>query len=118
MKLANSAYIIKYYKTNQECKIKNKLLMEYIPNSLDLYNFVERNKQTLNLTTKFIILANIANGLRFLKNQRIVHMDLTPKNILIGSGLFTKIIDFGEAYCDKINTRSYKPGFTNPYGPP
>lgn len=42
-----------------------------------------------------MILGNIANGLRFLKNQKIVHMDLTPKNILIGQAYLTKIIDFG-----------------------
>lgn len=29
-------------------------------------------------------------------------MDLAPKNILIGQGCLTKIIDFGESYCESV----------------
>lgn len=65
-----------------------------------------------------MLLGNIANGLRFLKNYHIVHMDLTPKNILVWPQLITKIIDFGEAYCYMVCKSNYRPGFTNPYGPP
>lgn len=45
-------------------------------------------------------------------------MDLAPKNILVSAGLLTKIIDFGEAYCDAVCLKNYQPGFTIPYGPP
>lgn len=54
-----------------------------------------KNKQTLSIYSKLHLLANIANGLRFLKKQGIVHMDLNPRNILVAPGLLTKIIDFG-----------------------
>lgn len=75
--------------------LKNKLMMDYYSNCYDLYTYIQKNKQTFSIYGKLLLLANIANGLRFLKKQRIVHMDLTPRNILVGPGLLTKIIDFG-----------------------
>lgn len=93
--MASSAYFIKYYKTQQNCLLKNKLMMDFLPNSMDLYSYILKNRQTFSFFGKLIILSNIANGLRFLRNYRIVHMDLSLKNILVGSSLITKIIDFG-----------------------
>lgn len=72
----------------------------------------------MSIRTKIVLLAGIANGLRFLKNHNIAHMDLTPKNVLIAPGLIPKIIDFCEAYCFCFCKNDYSPGFTNPYGPP
>jgi serine/threonine protein kinase len=34
-------------------------------------------------------------GLRFLRDNEIVHLDLKPHNLLIGRGLQLKITDFG-----------------------
>ena len=118
MRLASSAYVLKYYKTEQKCSLQNQLMMDYYSNSLDLHSYVERHKYTMSMTTKLLLMSSVANGLRFLRNHRIVHMDLTPKNVLVTWGLITKIIDFGEAYCDRICKKDYQPGFTNPYGPP
>ena len=70
-------------------------MMDYNPKWNDLNQYINLNKYVLSTVTKLKILANIANGLRFLNNHHIVHMDLAPKNILVGSGLLTKIIDFG-----------------------
>jgi serine/threonine protein kinase len=93
-------------------------MMDFLPNCPDLHNYIERNKKTLSVLSKLVLLSNIANGLRFLKNHHIVHMDLTLKNIMVGPNLVTKIIDFGESYCHMVKSNNYNPGFTNPYGPP
>jgi serine/threonine protein kinase len=40
----------------------------------------------------------ILQGLRYLKDYQIAHLDLKLANIMIGSRLVVKIIDFGESY--------------------
>ena len=45
-------------------------------------------------------------------------MDLTPNNILLGKDMIPKIIDFGEAYCERLTNKKYKPGFSLPFCPP
>jgi len=62
---------------------------------------------------------NIVQGIRSLWQNKVVHMDLKPANIIISSASDLKLIDFGESYhpelCSKIN---YKPGYTLPYSCP
>ena len=61
--------------------------------------------------TKFFLLYQIVVGLRFLRDNHIVHIDLKPQNVLIkivGDGMMNshvivKLIDFGESYSHKIN---------------
>lgn len=92
---AKSPYLIKYYKTEQKCKLENCLLMDYLPNCPTLHQYMEKKKLSLSILGKLSLLANIANGLRFLKHYHIAHMDFNPTNILVGPYLNTKIIDFG-----------------------
>ena len=40
----------------------------------------------------------ISQGLRFLKDYKIVHLDLKPTNIMVGKKLDLKFIDFAESY--------------------
>lgn len=70
-------------------------MMDFPSNSIDLQTYASKHKSSISITTKLFLLSSISNGLRFLRNNKIVHMDLTPKNILVVSGLITKIIDFG-----------------------
>lgn len=43
----------------------------------------------------------ISQGLRYLKDYGVVHLDIKLNNILIGKKLAIKIIDFGESFhCD------------------
>lgn len=41
-------------------------------------------------------------GIRFLRDNKIVHLDLKPQNLLIGKGLLLRITDFGESYHPEI----------------
>ena len=51
----------------------------------------------MSLSTKLFLLRYIAQGMKFLKDHDVYHLDLKPSNILIGSEQI-RIIDFGEAY--------------------
>ncbi|KAJ1276695.1 hypothetical protein BS78_05G234200 [Paspalum vaginatum] len=48
-------------------------------------------------STRFRIIHGIAQGLHYLHEQRVVHMDLKPGNILLDSGMNPRISDFGTA---------------------
>lgn len=63
--------------------------------SVDTY--VKNNSNILSLRNKMTILGSISQGIRFLRDCGIIHMDLKFQNILMGRGLIPKIIDFGES---------------------
>ncbi|KAF4368747.1 hypothetical protein G4B88_003620 [Cannabis sativa] len=79
------------------------LVYEYLPNgSLQCHLFKKNNVLTWKVRAR--IIAEIASALCFLhssKTQKIVHGDLTPRNILLDSALSCKICDFG--ICRMIN---------------
>jgi L1 cell adhesion molecule like protein len=43
------------------------------------------------------MIQGIAQGLHYLHEQRVVHMDVKPGNILFDSGMNPRICDFGVA---------------------
>jgi L1 cell adhesion molecule like protein len=43
------------------------------------------------------MIQGIAQGLHYLHEQRVVHMDVKPGNILLDSGMNPRISDFGVA---------------------
>ncbi|KRX08636.1 Protein kinase-like domain [Pseudocohnilembus persalinus] len=108
--------IAKFYWTKfPQCA--DDLIMEYYPNkSLD--HFKVNFSITLSLTSKLYILWQIVQGIKFLKDNSISHLDLKPANILIGKQLNAKISDFGESYHPKVCGRDFNPGRTVPYVPP
>jgi serine/threonine protein kinase len=57
-------------------------------------------------------------GLKFLKENMIVHLDLKLENILLASTHFIKICDFGESYKHGVVDKDFKPGFTLNYSSP
>ena len=52
----------------------------------------------MSIHTKICIGFLILQGLRFLKDCKIVHLDLKPSNIMIGKKLDLKFIDFDSSY--------------------
>jgi hypothetical protein len=62
--------------------------------------FIEkRNKfiEEINIKQVRDIILQISKGLKYIQDKKIIHRDLSPKNILIDDNLIVKISDFGMA---------------------
>lgn len=92
LKHSSSPLIAKYFYSQQQ-GYSQSLLIEYCPQK-SLTTFRQKNKNFMTLNTKLILLKYIAQGIKFLKDHKICHLDIKPSNILFGNGLI-KLIDFG-----------------------
>jgi len=74
-------YVGKYYFCDDPL-YKDSLLMEYYSyKSLDQFKMLYW--PTISLNTKIFILYQTAQGIKFLKDNGIYHLDLKPGNILV-----------------------------------
>jgi len=111
--------IARYFKDRGEgrtFKETAKIIMEYYPHK-SLESFLDHHDH-MSLNTKLWFLIQVANGLKFLVENGIYHLDLKPGNVMLTRNFLCKLIDFGESYCDKISTKTFRPGKTFPYAPP
>jgi serine/threonine protein kinase len=117
-----SGYVLKYYVSSQaNFEHKDSLLLDYLPNSHPLSNFIEIYSHTLSLNSKAFLIVNLANSLRFINDYQIAHMDLNLNNVLVYRDYLTKLIDFGEAYSPNLSIsepNQFKRGYTFPFCPP
>lgn len=107
------------------CKLPSRtapaLVMELMDHSLE--DFLENQTFHIALTTAISILIDIANGLTYLhgRTPRVLHRDLTARNVLLDRYTNAKITDFGNARIidpTKIGkTMTQAPG-TSVYMPP
>lgn len=94
----NHANIVQIYDITQDNE-QICLVMEYLTGK-SLHDF--QQEQICSLTQKLAILSQISKGLTAAHNQGIVHCDLKPSNIVIGSDDSVKIVDFGIAKLSNI----------------
>ncbi|XP_059065133.1 G-type lectin S-receptor-like serine/threonine-protein kinase SD2-5 [Cryptomeria japonica] len=83
-------------------KSHRMLVYEFLPNgSLDKWIFAnDTDKKFLDLKTRSKIALHIARGLSYLHEQcqqRIIHLDIKPQNILLDENFNAKVSDFGLA---------------------
>jgi serine/threonine protein kinase len=91
--------------------------MDYLPGDT-LDNFLAYNSRTISALTKFYILLQILQTLRFLSSNGVVHLDIKEKNIIIMKNIVSKIFDFGESYQYKVCRENHKAKYTTIYGCP
>ena len=75
-----------------------EIITKYIPNTYELYDFLENNKLPSEYVL-YVMIENLANGLRILHDRyKVVHKDIKPENILFNPDrLSINYIDFGTA---------------------
>jgi len=111
--------IARYFKDRTEEKgfrETAKIIMEYYPHR-SLESFLD-NHDHISVNTKMWFLIQIANGLHFLEEKGIYHLDLKPGNVMLTRNFLCKLIDFGESYCEQFSLKTFRPGKTFPYAPP
>lgn len=54
-----------------------------------------------------VLLVQVLQGLEYLHNHRVIHLDIKPENVMVTNLSIVKIIDFGSA--QKFNPLSLKP---------
>ena len=93
---------------------KTYIITEYI-NGIDLFDFIiEKNitiQNILNITTELIL------SLKYLKENKIIHCDLKPENIMMNKYNRPILIDFGSAIFNNDFNNSVKT-YTYCYQPP
>lgn len=71
------------------------IMMEYIQGN-DIHSYLRNYPENLN-----IIFEQVIDGFNYLENNKILHRDIRPSNILVNDNGIVKIIDFG--FGKKIN---------------
>ena len=81
---------------------KKYLYLKYKEKGLldDYINNTENTK--LNLTQKLIISYGIANALKYLHNNNVVHRNIEPSNIFLDSNLYPFVFNYHRAKHTKI----------------
>ena len=116
--LKDCEYIVKlidaFYTTNDDKKIIQNLVFEFVPYSLEKY--IEKfklGKNIIPIDKIKKISKQILTGINYCHKKSIVHRDLKPENILLTDDERVKICDFGssknlevENNNNKINSKS------------
>jgi serine/threonine protein kinase len=70
------------------------LCFEYVSGG-SLYNYITDVSTGLEWRKRYSIIRGVCEGLHYLHERRIVHLDLKPSNILLDNNMVPKISDFG-----------------------
>ncbi|KAF7283669.1 hypothetical protein GWI33_023239 [Rhynchophorus ferrugineus] len=82
---------------NAEFTTYNLIIMEYIPNCMNLQEFLDNFKEKNDKKILKKCAIDVTTGLDYCHRLGILHLDLKPKNILMDSSNCFKICDFGNS---------------------
>jgi len=107
----NIVSIVNYYESK---KYYNIVLPYAKKGTLDnLINKKKKNKIKFNFEDIKIIILSISRGLNYLHENKIIHCDIKPSNILLFGNKIIKICDFGVS--KHFKTTKYKTLVGTPY---
>ncbi|CAF0792281.1 unnamed protein product [Didymodactylos carnosus] len=98
--------IIELYAIEVE-KQTQELYMIYEYMEMDLYDYMKRYCQQLPENVSKSYLKQLLNGINYCHNNRILHRDLKPQNILIDWNGYLKLADFGLGRQFQLPMRMY-----------
>lgn len=75
------------------------LAMEYAPNG-DLHDFLASETSVLDEKISRTYFRQLIEGLEYLHQQNVAHLDIKPKNLLLGEDFELKISDFDLSYLE------------------
>ncbi|RCV14788.1 hypothetical protein SETIT_3G006300v2 [Setaria italica] len=93
LKSVNHDNVVRFYGACTKQR-KYVIVTEYMPGG-NLYDFLHKQKNTVDLTMVLRIAIGISRGMDYLHQNNIVHRDLKTANLLMGSDHVVKIADFG-----------------------
>jgi len=76
-----------------ELKKMSYILMEYAPHG-DFFDIVTKYREQLDEKLARTYFRQLIDGIEFLHESRVAHLDLKPENLLLGADLNLKIADF------------------------
>lgn len=90
-----SIFLPQYYLlAEKESGNKKGILSDFI-NHPNLYEYCKKFHLSNSFHTKIFFSILIAQGIRYLRDYNIAHLDLKPTNIMTNKKLNLKLIDFG-----------------------
>ena len=100
--LKDCKYIVKlldvFYTTNDDNKIIQNLVLEFVPKSLEKYlEKYKLEKKIIPIEKIKKISKQLLTGLNYCHKKNIIHRDLKPENILFTEDEQVKICDFGSS---------------------
>lgn len=109
--LKECEYIVKlldaFYTVNDDGKVIQNLVFEYVTRSLEAYmEECRNNKETIPIEKIKSIMKQMFYGLDYCHSKNIVHRDLKPENVLFTQDDRVKICDFGSSKFIDENTKS------------
>lgn len=93
LRSVNHENVVRFYGACTKHR-KYLIVTEYMPGG-NLYDFLHKKNNTLELPVILRIAIGTSKGMDYLHRNNIIHRDLKTANLLIGDGQVVKIADFG-----------------------
>ena len=95
-------YGINFHSFDDPNQLQPTIITEYLEHG-SLRDVIDKSKKETNkkwnITKRYICLLGIADAMRYLHEQGILHRDLKPQNVLIDSDYYPRVCDFGLSKC-------------------
>eukprot|EP00731_Ephydatia_muelleri_P038610 Em0829g1a len=90
------------------CMGKQMMLVSQFVRLGSLLSYIKKNQATLDADSMLNFSKQIADGMAYLEEKRMVHRDLAARNVLVHTPQLVKITDFGLTRIIDVGESHYK----------